>query len=269
MTTPARTPGRKGALPNDPSRPRISLADVIQGTAPAEAHFGHIPSIGMLGNDEWGDCVYAGIGHLAEAATYFGQRSETAITTAQALAAYSGATGFDPNAGQPGSNPTDNGSTLQAGLEWLVQHGIGGVEFAAFGELNIADTNKWKQALATFGPLMLGVGVGDTEMSQFSAGQPWALTPGAQQQQEDHCVILTGYSHSMYWVWTWGAIQGIDPAWFEVNAYEVWAAVSRDWVNAHTGRDVEGVNLARYGQLFTQITGQPDPFQAAAGQAGV
>ena len=214
----------------------------------------------MLGNDEWGDCVPAGDAHLAEAATFFGQGSETVITTDQALAAYTAIAGFNPDAGPPGNNPTDTGCTLQAGLAYLVKTGIGGVEFAAYGELDVKNTNQWQQALATFGPLMLGVGVGSAEEQQFSAGQPWSLTPGAAANPEDHCVILTGYEPGMYYAWTWGAIQGIEAAWFDVNAYEIWAPISRLWVSANTGRDPEGVDLAVLGQLYQQITGQPDPF---------
>jgi hypothetical protein len=256
-----RTAGKKGALPQDLSRPRVRLGPAIRGTAPSQAHFGHIPVIGMLGNDEWGDCVDAGGGHLVEAATFYGQGKELEITTAQALAMYTAVAGFNPSAGPPGNNPTDNGSTLQAGLEYLVTpDNAYGYQFAAFGDLDVKNANQWQQALATFGPLMLGVGVGDAEQQQFEDGEPWSLTPGASPNAEDHCVILSGYQSGMYWCYTWGALQGITPAWFGVNAYEAWGIISRDWVNAHTGKDPEGVDLAVLGQEYTAITGQPDPF---------
>lgn len=255
-----RIAGKKGALPPDLSRPRVCLGAALRGTAPSQAHFGHIPVIGMLGNDEWGDCVDAGSGHLVEAATFYGQGKELEVTTAQALAMYTAVAGFNPDAGSPGNNPTDNGSTLQAGLEYLVKPNAYGYQFAAFGELDIKNANEWQLALATFGPLMLGVGVGTAEQQQFGNGEPWSLIPGASPNGEDHCVILTGYQPGMYWCWTWGSIQGITPAWFEVNACEVWGIISQGWVNANTGKDPEGVDLAVLGQEFTSITGQKDPF---------
>ena len=257
---PVRQAGRKGALPPDLSRPRVNLGLAIRGTAPQQAHFGHIPSIGMMGNDNWGDCVYAGGGHLIEAATFYGQHRELVITTEQALSAYSAATGFDPSAGPPGNNPTDNGSTLQKGLEYLHGTGLGGVQIAAFGELDIKNTNQWQQALANLGPLMLGVGVDNTSMQQFNDGQPFTVTPGSQPAQEDHCVILSGYQPGMYWCYTWGGLQGITPAWFGMNAYEVWGVVSQTWVNSVTGKDPEGVDLQVLGQEYSQVTGQPSPF---------
>jgi hypothetical protein len=253
-----RTAGKKGARPSDPSRPRVHLGAAIRGTAPAQAHFGHIPVIGMLGNDQWGDCPFAGDGHLVEAWTFYGQGQEVEISAAEALAAYA-STGFSQAAGPPGHNPTDNGSTPQNALEYLFGTGLGGVKAAAFGDLDIADTNQWQQALAQFGPLMLGVGVSQVSMQQFNNGQPWTTAPGSEAQ-EDHVVILCGYQPGMYWCYTWGAVQGMTPAWFSQNAHEVWGAISPAWVNAHTGHDPEGVDLAVLGQEFTTVTGQPSPF---------
>jgi|HubBroStandDraft_2_1064218.scaffolds.fasta_scaffold03246_2 hypothetical protein len=262
-----RAHGKKGALPPDPARPRLRLGPAIRGTAPSAAHFGHIPTIGLLGNDVWDDCVFACAGHLAESVTFFGQGTETVITEAQALALYA-YTGFDISAGPPGDNPTDQGATLQDGLQLMVTYGVGGVEFTMYGELDVKNTNQWQQALATFGPLMLGVGVGDIEQQQFDEGSAWTLVPGAAPNQEDHCVMLSGYQPGMYWCQTWGALQAITPAWFEVNAYEVWAPISSLWVSTRTGRDPEGVSLDVLGSLFAELTGQPDPFAQPHGPGG-
>jgi hypothetical protein len=256
----ARQAGKRGALPNDPSRARVNLGNSIRGTAPSQAHFGHMSSIGMLGNDVWGDCVYAGNGHLAEANTYFGQGREVVVTEAQALTAYAWS-GFDISAGPAGANPTDNGDTLQHGLEYLLQSANAyGVEFVAFGELDVKNTNQWQQALAWLGPLMLGVGVGTAEEEAFNTGATWDVSPGSQRIAEDHCVILTGYQPGMYWCWTWGGLQAMTPAWFAQNAWEVWGAVSRTWVNLVSGKDNQGVDLQVFGQQFSQVTGKPNPF---------
>lgn len=257
-----RVPGKRGALPNDPTRPRVKLTSVISGIAPPQAHWGHIPVIGMLGNDEWGCCVDSGSGHLAEAWSFWGQGTETEVTDAQTLVMYSAVAGFDPAAGQPGSNPTDQGSTLQAGLEYLVSTGLAGVKAAAFGELSVANTNQWQQALAELGPLMAGVGVGDAEEKAFARGSLWQAGP--QANQEDHCVVLCGYQPGVYWCWTWGGIQGMTPEWFTQNAYEVWGAVSPWWVSTVKGTDPGGVDLADFGAQFTALTGQPDPFAGGA-----
>jgi hypothetical protein len=150
----------------------------------------------------------------------------------------------------------------------MVSTGIAGCKAAAFGQLDLHDTNQWQQAMALFGPLILGVGVTSAEEIQFDTGEPWTLVPGAAQNPEDHCVVLTGYQPGMYWCQTWGAIQGITPAWFEMNAAELWGVVSPLWVSARTGLDPEGATLAQLGQLFTVITGRPSPFTQSHDSTG-
>src|ERR1700742_1351463 len=53
-----------GRYPNDPSRARIVLHPDGAITPPASANWvsGNFPiaELGMLGNDQWGDCVFAG-----------------------------------------------------------------------------------------------------------------------------------------------------------------------------------------------------------------
>ena len=132
-------------------------------------------------------------------------------------------------------------------------------ELRRFGELDVKNTNAWQQALATMGPLMLGVGVGDAEQQQFANGQLWTAAPGARANAEDHCIILCGYQPGIYWAWTWGSIQGMTPAWFELNAYEVWGAASQTWVNSVRGTDPEGVDLADFGQQFAATPSPPAP----------
>jgi hypothetical protein len=254
----------RGALPADPTRPRIQLGPLIQGEAPPACHYGHLPQIGMLGNDLWGDCTPAACAHLAEAWTFFGQGREVVVTEQETLDSYAAMAGFSESAGPPGNNPTDLGCLVQTGLEYMVSTGIAGCKAAAFGQLDLHDTNQWQQAMALFGPLILGVGVTSVEETQFDIGEPWTLVPGAAQNPEDHCVVLTGYQPGMYWCQTWGAIQGITAAWFEMNVWEIWCAVSPLWVSARSGLSPEGATLAQLGQLFTTITGRPSPFAAPA-----
>lgn len=266
-----RTAGKKGALPNDPGRPRISLNRALTtgAAAPPQVHWGHIPLIGMLGNDQWGCCVYSGAGDLIEAESFWGQGREIELTTAQVLTGYSAATGFDPAAGPPGANPTDNGSDLQTGLGYLQKTGFAGKKITAFGELHIGDTSGWQLALSLFGPLMAGIGVSAKAMQQFSQGEPWSLASGDQPVSEDHCIILTGYQPGLYFCWTWGAIQAMTPGWFAQNAYEVWGVVTPDWVSTYTGKDPEGVSLAALGQEYQEVTGQPDPFPVTGASASI
>jgi hypothetical protein len=202
--------------------------------------------------------VDAGGGHLVEGWSFWGQGQEVDMTTDEILKMYSAVAGFNENDGPPGNNPTDQGSTLQAGLGYLQKTGLSGIKSGPFGELNVKKTNNWQQALAELGPLMIGVGVGDAEQEAFENGQMWVEQPSPNE--EDHCVILCGYQPGSYWCWTWGGLQGMTPGWFEQNCAEVWGVVSQEWVSKAKGTDPEGVDLEVLGQQYATLTGQPNPF---------
>src|SRR6202035_3127836 len=94
---------------------RTYVQEAALPTPPAQ--FGHETLFGpkawgMLGNDEWGDCAWAGPAHETMILTTEGGHAAS-FTTAGVLSDYSAGTGFDPNAGSPGSNPTDKGSNVR------------------------------------------------------------------------------------------------------------------------------------------------------------
>src|SRR6185437_645652 len=105
VATP-RPRGKFGLKPNDPARERLHLGpEHLKATPPASVDFYNaIGGGGMLGNDQYGDCVFAANGHTVEQQTALGQGKEVTVTTAQALAEYSKVTGFNPN-----DPNTDNG----------------------------------------------------------------------------------------------------------------------------------------------------------------
>ena len=261
---------RPGVKPNDPRRPRLYFSmSVRPGTvAPASVdYYSQLPYIGMLGNDDWGDCVEAGDGHVTQQQTFLGQGNEILISDAEVLSAYSQITGFNPNAGPPGDNPTDQGTEIQAGLDWLRKTGFGGHKIAAFAQLDPTNMNEVKLAVSEFGAVSIGLAFPESAMDQFNAGQPWDVVKGSPIEG-GHCVIVAGYDATYLYVYTWGAVQKMTYAfWNEYvagNGGEAWAVVSQDWVNATTGKDIAGVDLQTLGTQYAALTGQPNPFPAPA-----
>ncbi len=256
-------PYRLGRKPNDPSKPRIKLAAHLTGaTPPPSAHWTDVPEWGMLGNADWGDCTCAGDGHLAELLTFYGQGTETPVSTAQALAAYSAISGFDPNAGPPGENPTDQGATVQDALGYLRKHGIAGVKIAAFAEIRPGNLDAIKTACAELGGLSAGVNLPNNALPQFQAGEVWDVVEDDAGLDGGHCIVLAGYDADYLYFCTWGKIQRATYAWWQKYADEIWAVVSTDWCSAK-GADPEGVNLASLGDEFAELTGEPSPFNGS------
>jgi hypothetical protein len=161
-------PGYKlGRKPNDSSKPRIKLAAHLNMTSPppACAAWEGVPELGMLGNDQYGDCVFAGNGHLVQALSWFGQGTESAVGEEEVLAEYSRVTGFDP------ADPaTDQGASVQDGLADLRRNGLAGVKLAAFAELDVTDLDAIKTACAQLGPLSAGVNLPVIAQERSSPG---------------------------------------------------------------------------------------------------
>lgn len=258
MNETVRARGLLGRIPNDPSKPRLHMRpETFKATPPASVNFySSIGGGGMLGNDQYGDCVFAANGHIVEQQTALGQGKEVTVTTAQALAEYSKVTGFNPD-----DPSTDNGAMIQDGLNDLRKSGLNGHKIAAFAQINVTDMNTVKNAVSEFGVVDIGFNVPASAMSQFDAGQPWDVVANDGGIEGGHCVIVCGYDDKYLYVYTWNAVQKMTYAFWNKYVDEAWAPVSQDWVNSSTGLDPDKVNLAELGAQYAALfPGQPNPF---------
>jgi hypothetical protein len=253
---------RFGRLPEDRSKPRLALAPHLRATAPPPSAdwYSHVQAWGVLGNADWGDCVFAGNGHIIEQQTALGEGSEVTITDAQALAEYSKVTGFNPNAGPPGENPTDQGALIQDGLADLRKNGLAGQKIAAFARVTQSDQAQIKTALAELGAVSLGVNLPQSAMDQFDAGEPWTVS-GDGTILGGHCIVAFGYDAQYVHIVTWGKVVPATWGWLAAYCDEAWAVISAMWAG-EAGKDPEGVNLQSLGAEFAALTGEANPFPA-------
>lgn len=252
-----RVRGKFGRKPNDASRPRLSLgSEQLKATPPTSVNFySSISGGGMLGNDQYGDCVFAANGHIVEQQTALGQGKEVAVTTAQALAEYTKVTGFNPN-----DPNTDQGAEVQQGLSDLRSSGLAGHKIAMFAEIKTTDMNTVKNAVSEFGVVDIGFNVPNSAMTQFDNGQPWDVVANDGGIDGGHCVIVCGYDSKYLYVYTWNAVQKMTYAFWKKYVEEAWAPISQDWINASTGLDPNKVDMADLGAQYAALTGQPNPF---------
>lgn len=231
---------------------------VLSDTSPGSANYYSAGSSGMLGNDRYGDCVFAADGHAVQQQTFFGQGAMTTVDTSQVLAGYSAVTGF--SAGPPVVN--DNGAMIADGLGYLLKTGMSGVRIAAYGSVDPAAIGKVKTAVAQFGAVSIGFNFPSSAMSQFNAGMPWDVVANDGGIDGGHCVLVTGYDSTYLYVFTWGAVQKMTYSFWAKYVDEAWPLVSQSWVNTASGLDPEGVDIAALGAQYTAVTGQPSPFPA-------
>ena len=196
-----------GRLPEDRSKPRLTLAPHLRAAIPPAAAdwYSRVQAWGELGNALWGCCVFSGNGHIIEQQTALGEGNETIVTDTETLAEYTAVTGFNPDAGPPGSNPTDQGALIQDGLADLRKNGLAGQKIAAFARVTQGDHSEVKTALAELGAVSLGVNLPQSAMDQFDAGQPWTVS-GNATILGGHCIIAVGYDAEYVYIVSWGKV---------------------------------------------------------------
>lgn len=255
---------RPGVRPNDPTKARLVLGprlDVADVTPPPSADWTPaVKSWPMDGNNMWGDCVFAMIGHAIQAWTANASK-ESVPAVADLLAAYSAVTGFDPNAGPPGNNPTDQGTVMQDAFNFWRKNGVAGHKLLAFAQVDHTSEEQMQAACALFGSLLVAINFPAIAMDQFNQGKPWDVVRSDGGIEGGHAVLGVKYdaaSGKWYWI-TWGKAQEVTFAFVKKYIVEAWVGISQEWVDA-TGHTPSGLDLQGLGEDFAALTGSPNPF---------
>jgi hypothetical protein len=200
---------------------------------------------GMLGNDQWGNCAWAGAAHETMVTTLVGGYP-TGFTPEGVMADYAAATDFDPNAGPPGYNPTDRGTNVRTMLNYRRRRGIVDVfgtrhRIGAYVKLDECNLEEIWQALYVFQVVGIGLEFPSSAAAQFAGEQPWDVVPGATIEG-GHYVSLIAKRENLEVV-TWGAIQEMTIPFFEEYCDEAWAFLSPDVLVS--GYDINGFSAAQ------------------------
>lgn len=264
MVNVMRTAGKKGFIAHNPARFAPTIEDyrtrgplmLAGGLPPANGTIDRISAVAdwpMFGNDEYGDCVEAELLH-ADMAVSGMAGHEVTYAPGYGLTLYSDITGFNQNAGPPGSNPTDQGTDIQTALEYWKNTGLKAADgsihkLAGYAQFaNPADETLLAQVLDVFGCVIAGGSLQQAQEDQFSASEPWDYIPG-QPFIGGHGFPLQRRGVGGAGVWqvvTWGAAQHATRR-FIWNSLgqgngEAWAVVTADWLEAN-GDDIQGLDL--------------------------
>ncbi len=238
-----------------PARPRpkdIHLSEIVAaGTVlkAAPVGFGHYDVIGpdawsMLGNDRYGDCVWAGAAHETMMINKMNGR-DVAFTDDVVLADYTAVTGF--NAADPAS---DQGTDMHAAMDYRRHTGIldsagAGLrhKIGAYVSLEPGNWHQTMEALEAFDFVAIGFQFPDYAMAQFQAGKPWSYHVGGTIEG-GHYVPIVGRPHA--WtleVVTWGRVQPMGLRFFEHFCDEAYGVLTEETLSGR-GRTPEGLDLA-------------------------
>lgn len=258
---------RAGWSPTPESVPRPRLDSALRSVAlpPSVDYFSHVPTVGMHLNDQWGCCTCSGDANIIQGITAYGLGTEAVVPDADVLKAYE-KSGFKPDDGPPGSNPTDNGWTCGDALAYLKSTGMAGHKIAAYGQVSYTDHAKVQTCLYQFGYASLGVNLPQSAMDQFNAAEQsgkqaeWTVTRKGSNIIGGHCIIACGYTSTGPVIWTWGGNVQLTWAWLDTYTSECWPVISQDWINSTSSKDPDGVDKAALVTEWESAVGQ-NPFR--------
>ena len=200
--------------------PRFRLKNYLRltlPTPPTETNYA-ANSISVLeniyGNDVEGDCVIAGMGHIAANLTGNatpGQPIEFTLDQINKL--YSAIGGFDPSQTDVnGNNPTDNGCNEVDALNYWQNNGLlpGEIvehKIAGWMAVNANDPNEIRIALWLFENLMFGIELPDEWVNNIpsKSGFTWDVA-GDANPNNGHCVVGADYNTQGVFIDSWGMI---------------------------------------------------------------
>lgn len=216
------------------------------------------PNVGMYGNDEYGDCVWAG---GAREESYWTARggAPATFTTATVFSDY-GSTGFDPTkTDASGENPTDQGSDPAAAAAYRRQTGLIDTtgkrhKIDAYVSLNPINPEALKLALGVLGPIGWGLMLPDYAIDQFNNQQPWTvLTSHPQEPTDGHYVSLYDINtRGNLLCWTWGRDQAATPEFIAKYGVVAIGYLNLEELDAK-GLSPEGFDRARLTAMLAEL----------------
>jgi hypothetical protein len=189
---------------------------------------------GMLGNDQVGDCVFAGFAHqIMMWEETIGKGS--LFVEGDVLAAYSEVTGYDPN-----DPSTDQGTDMVKACQWWKDNGYALHQIFGFAEVPVSQI---AEAAFIFGSVGVGLKMTQGQQDQFNHAEPWDVT-GDPVEGGHYVPVIGRNAHGNYLCVTWGRLQAITPAFIERACDEAVCQVSQDWLNVQEGMTPRGLKLA-------------------------
>jgi hypothetical protein len=213
-------------------------------TPPAIFGFGTLyEDWGMLGNDRYGDCVFAGADHETMVWNKLRHGIDVKFSPKDALADYGAVTGFNPD--DPNS---DQGTDVRDAMKYRKATGLLADDgkrhkIAAYVQIDPSNWDELVTACFVFGCVGIGIEFPDSAMDQFNQGQMWDVVDGAQIEG-GHYVPVVGsrLSSEKMTAITWGRRQEFTKAFYERYCDEAWAMLSEEQIRSN-GEGLHGLNL--------------------------
>jgi hypothetical protein len=244
-----KLPARKGAV-------KFKLANYLKlsslPTPPSKA--GHHALVidweGMLGNDRYGDCVFAGAAHET---ILWGKEGglNTTFTDKAVLSDYSAVTGFNPN-----DPNTDQGTDMQVAASYRRKTGVVDAngkrhKVGAYLAVTPGNVTQIKQAIYLFSNVGVGFQFPASAMTQFNNGKAWTIV-SKSPIDGGHYVPAVGYDSRYLYVITWGKVQKMSWGFFKKYCDEAVVYLSSEMLT--NGKSLEGFDAVQLQADLSQLS---------------
>ena len=190
---------------------------------PASVDYAKGLTLPIDGNDQYGDCVAAGMAHCV--AVWDAEVGENLHVPDQNEVVE---TYFTLSGGM------DSGLNESSVLTTWTKNELMGHTIAAFAPVSCTSVAEIHQSVAFYGACMFGIQCPDSAQQQFAQGVPWTVVPGATVEG-GHCIVAVGYDQEYVYCATWGSV--VKVSWPFLNKYldEAWAVIPDAFVKAGKG----------------------------------
>lgn len=248
-----------GKTPARPNAVTFKLAEFIDRSKLPKppATFGHYAKPiapdrwGMLGNDSYGDCVWAGAAHETMLFSALGSGTACAFDDKSVLSDYSAVTGFDPNRPE-----TDNGTDMERAAAYRRQTGIVDTngkrhKIGAYVALRPGSVEDLWYATYLFEVVGIGTLMPRAAMDQFEKRQAWTVPKGDPQIEGGHYIPGIGRSRGRINIVTWGRVHPMTAAFYHAFSDEAIAYVSEETLRE--GKSEEGFDMPKLLDYLSQL----------------
>jgi hypothetical protein len=192
--------------------------------------YGEVSDWGMLANDQYGDCYWAGSAHEHKLWTKTSALPEAMFTDTDVLSDYSAETGF------AFSDATDQGTDVADAAAYRRKTGILDASgqrhlVTAYMGLTVGDFDEMLSAAYLFGSVGVGINFPLSASDQFDKGQPWDVVPGSRLEGGHYIPCVGRAPSGNAVIITWGKTQEMTREFYETYNDETVAYYCPEYTN--------------------------------------
>ena len=219
------------------------------------SHFGHYDikiAWGLLGNDTYSNCVWAGAAH--ETMVFCNEAGQLVdFEDSCVLSDYAAATGFNP------ANPaTDQGKDMQAAASYRRTNGV--VDSSgrrhkvdSYVALEAGDVDQLMLATYLTGAVGVGLRMPGSAEKQFGAAVPWSATTDTSMVGGHYVPVLGKNKSGNILCVTWGRLHAMTPEFYQTYCDEAVCYISLEALN-NKGLTPEGFDAVQLQRDLAALT---------------